>query len=165
VARTSPSRAKRLVAAVDYNEAHPEDAGGSFGSDAAFDDVYRYVEDHRVDSVVPPVRESTEAEVVRWIRTNFGPPTPWGTVGGLTEEVGELARCMVKMEQGIRGTREEWVAEARKETGDVLIKLMDVADYFGFSVLEAFAERWETIRRRDWTTDKVGHGIPKEDEA
>lgn len=100
-----------------------------------------------------------QEEISYWISRNFGNDNELATVGGLAEEVGEVCRAAVKRSQGIRGTREEWDAELRKEVADVFIKLVDVAQFYGFDLADAIAARWDTIKRRDWKRDPQGHGI------
>lgn len=123
--------------------------------------------------------EEAQKSIVEWIQYNFGysprdlwafgrPPTEeeqrseLGVVGGLVEEVGELFRCVIKMDQGIRGSKEEWMYELMKEIGDVFIKLNDVCDYYGFDMEEVVNVRWEAVSKRNWREDSVGHGIAGE---
>ena len=80
---------------------------------------------------------------------------------GLTEEVGELSRALVKMHTGYRGSPEEWKQEAYKEIGDVFISLLNVASALQINLSDAVMDRWETISKRDWTVDRVQHGIEK----
>lgn len=99
-----------------------------------------------------------QREIVPWVDRNFV-RTQLSAIGGLAEELGEVARCAVKADQGIRGTHEEWMAEMRKELGDVFIKLVETADFFGHDLSVCVQERWAAIRQRDWVNDKLGHGI------
>jgi len=86
------------------------------------------------------------------------------TLGG-AEEFGELARAVVKMEDGIRGTREEWLAELSKELGDTVLKCCGIAHRHALDLHDCVWNRWadgpKPIRERDWTTDKKGHGLPQ----
>lgn len=104
-------------------------------------------------------------QVNTWVEHNFGHDNELATVGGLAEEVGEVMRAAVKRSQGIRGTREEWDAELRKECADVLIKLCDVASFYGFDLAAATAARWGKVRQRDWKANPTGHGIEGEGAA
>lgn len=99
-----------------------------------------------------------QTEVNAWVLRNFD-NSELTAVVGMVEEVGELCRAVVKMEQGIRGSREQWFAEIRKESGDVFIKLCDIARFYGFDLADAVAERWADVSRRDWKADPIGHGI------
>lgn len=110
----------------------------------------------------PPVLlEEVQDEVGVWWRHNFGDTPDELAVIGLGEEVGEVLRGFLKRAQGIRGTREEWTAEIRKEYGDVLIKCIEGIDREGWDVIDVLTERWESIRTRDFKADAVGHGIEK----
>jgi NTP pyrophosphatase (non-canonical NTP hydrolase) len=101
------------------------------------------------------VKEDVEA----WMIRNFPNESRVSVTLGLCEEVGEVARAVLKQEQGIRGTWEEWDNEIKKELGDVYLKLMQVAMVCGFDLDEAIAQRWEVIRQRDWVRNPKGHGI------
>jgi len=97
--------------------------------------------------------------IATWVLHNFGNDNEFATVGGLVEEVGEVMRAAVKRSQGIRGTREEWDAELRKEAADVFIKLCDVAQFYKFDLASAIEDRWSEVSRRDWLANPQGHGI------
>lgn len=97
-------------------------------------------------------------EVLEWTEHNFEPnydACVWGTI----EEFGELMRCLTKIRQGIRGSRQEWEEELGKEAGDVIIKLVQVMDFHGMSLSDCLEERWETVSKRDWKANPIGHGI------
>lgn len=116
--------------------------------------------------------KAVQREIWAWAMKNFGARVPgrWRrepdargvsemTVFGLlVEETGEVMRCVVKREQGIRGSAEHWTAELRKELGDVGISLMNCASYEGWDLEELIAERWETISKRNWAEDAYGGG-------
>lgn len=107
-----------------------------------------------------PVPQLEQLAVHDWSVRNFGDSPQTLVTLGLAEEVGELCRAVLKREQGIRGTREEWDAEVRKEIGDCVIKLLDISAYEGLSLVQAFTDRWEAISKRDWVADRTGRGIP-----
>lgn len=134
--------------------------------------------------VMPPtgdIIQQLQAEVETWIMHNFGNDNELATVGGLMEEgaelcdaivamalvsdmthhLGLLMRAAVKRSQGIRGTADEWQAEIEKESGDVFVKLCDIATYYGFSLSAAVQTRWAEVRQRDWKVDAIQHGITK----
>ncbi len=106
---------------------------------------------------------SYQEEVTAWVLRNFGNSNELATVGGLVEESGEVVRAAVKRSQGIRGTREEWDAELRKECADVFIKLCDVAQFYGFNLAEAVETRWRVVQQRDWKANPIGHGVDGEE--
>lgn len=103
-----------------------------------------------------------QEDVAYWQEKNFPDHEPFDNVVstlGLVEEVGEVCRAIVKMEQGIRGTREEWMEDLKKEIGDVFIKICDVSNRFDIDLQRTVRDRWEVVRARDWQKDKIGHGI------
>lgn len=104
-------------------------------------------------------------EVVgEWCQRNFGHQSDLVLYGGTAEECGEMLRGAVKREQRIRGTRDEWNAEIKKEIGDVVIKLATIAAQEGWSLANIIALRWAEVSQRDWVADNVGHGLPQEGE-
>lgn len=100
-----------------------------------------------------------QAEVKVWVLHNFGNGNELATFGGMIEEAAEVVRAAVKRSQGIRGTREEWSKEIRKESADTFIKLCDIAQAEGFDLADAIRERWDEVGKRDWKADTVQHGI------
>lgn len=112
----------------------------------------------------PKTIRELQVQVSEWSARNFGGGDIAIPALGFFEEAGELARCIVKMEQGIRGTREEWLAEAANEIGDNLIKLVDIAARLGLDAHDCVWDRWadgpKPIRERDWVANKQGHGLP-----
>jgi NTP pyrophosphatase (non-canonical NTP hydrolase) len=98
-----------------------------------------------------------------WCNKNFGHQSDLVLYGGTAEECGEVLRGAVKREQGIRGTREEWNGVIQAEMGDVVIKLASVAAQEGWNLANIVAERWADVSQRDWTVNKVGHGLPEEE--
>lgn len=105
-----------------------------------------------------------QLHVAEWTaRQPFADDPPMVVTLGLAEETGEVCRAVLKMGQGIRGTREEWLAEVEKELGDVVIKACAVATSLGIDLLRAVEDRWEDVSQRDWTADRVGHGIDRGD--
>lgn len=115
---------------------------------------------HEFHDILP-----AQAEVHAWSVRNFGECPQVTITLGLAEEVGELCRAVLKRHQNIRGTAEEWSEEIRKELGDCVIKLLDIAAYEDVNLTEVARKRWADVSQRDWTTDKQGHGIPEYDQA
>jgi NTP pyrophosphatase (non-canonical NTP hydrolase) len=83
----------------------------------------------------------------------------------LAEEVGEIARAIVKRHQGIRGTFDEWTSKLRDELGDAFISLVNLADIAGFDLMTVAVLRWQTISKRDFRADPQGLGLPESDVA
>lgn len=101
--------------------------------------------------------ENLQAEVAEWAEHNFDMPdlSPKDqraliALTGVAEEAGEIVRAIRKLCQGIRGTREEWIEEIKKESGDVVIQLCSALSSLGLSLNDCVASRWESVGKRDW---------------
>jgi NTP pyrophosphatase (non-canonical NTP hydrolase) len=100
--------------------------------------------------------------VVHWWRKNNFPDGGSSVLDGalvLSEEVGEVARAVLKRHQKIRGSYEEWSVQIQKELADVIIAAHAIAGVEGFDLDDAVKQRWETISQRNFITDQIGHGI------
>lgn len=92
----------------------------------------------------------TANEVGAWLTTTFGPDrSVVEQTLVLAEETGEVCRAVVKREQHIRGTDEEWAAAIRKEAADVVIALLSIAYTEGFDLVTETAKRWADVSTRD----------------
>src|SRR5690606_750626 len=97
----------------------------------------------------------------RWLDHNFpgqtGTEWPggrgWEPLLGVVEEVGELAHAHLKAAQGIRGTREELLAEATDAVGDVVIYLLSYCNATGLNLGACVDAALETVLARDWAAD------------
>lgn len=85
-----------------------------------------------------------------WAARNFpnshgGEGAPGDSIIGVVEELGELAHAHLKLKQGIRGTPEEHLENARDALGDLMIYLMGVISFHGNREgdLEAFVKELE----------------------
>ena len=114
---------------------------------------------------IPDGHYPSQEAVAEWVELNFRRDPLAVKTLGLVEEVGELCRAIIKREQGIRGTYDEWTAEIRKELGDIVIKLLDVAECASFDLITVAAIRWESVSQRDWIAAPKGHGLPDGDAA
>lgn len=79
------------------------------------------------------------AEQKEWSLRNFGPTTPENIndpLIGIVEELGELARAILKKKQGIRGTPQEHDAAMVDAIGDMQIFLIDAMNRHGFAPSE-----------------------------
>lgn len=88
--------------------------------------------------------------VKEWAEHNFGEQKPYRPLLGVTEEVGELAHAQLKMEQGIRGSVGEHIAEAKDAVGDIIIYLADYCARSGFDMQTIIEEVWGKVSQRDW---------------
>jgi NTP pyrophosphatase (non-canonical NTP hydrolase) len=64
------------------------------------------------------------------------------------EEVGELARAVIKGRQGVRGGSARWEAEKATEAADVLISLIAFCNQNDIDLAHAATERWKKVGAR-----------------
>lgn len=100
--------------------------------------------------------DELQKEVYEWSSKNFGtgPHRVLQDAMGVVEEVGELFHAMLKMEQGIRGTKEEHIAKAKDAVGDTVIYLVDLWANAGYGDLsEEINHRWAGSKDSDDLVD------------
>jgi NTP pyrophosphatase (non-canonical NTP hydrolase) len=83
-----------------------------------------------------------------WVARNF--PDDGLTQRGLilAEETGEVARCIAKAHQDIRGGREYWLSELRTESVDVFFALCAIANSAGFDLGTEIEKLWPAIEAK-----------------
>lgn len=92
-----------------------------------------------------------QGEVTEWHRATFPDATAEQCALILAEETGEVIRCCLKMSQGIR-TGTDWMAELRKEVGDVLISLCALSSKMGIELDASTTARFRgTVAHRTAT--------------
>lgn len=96
-----------------------------------------------------------QKEQDEWSRRNFPGKKPYQPILGATEEVGELAHAYLKMEQGIRGTRQEHEAAMKDAVGDCCIFLMDLCNQMGWDFETILRDTWAHVKKRDWKKDPL----------
>lgn len=97
-----------------------------------------------------------QSDIAAWIVRSWpDEDTPDKRMTSITEEIGELARCIAKRRHGTRGTPEEWTVKLREEFGDVMISLLGLAEVEGFDAFEATRVRWAVVRARDRNHDPL----------
>ena len=96
-----------------------------------------------------------QTEQEAWARKNFDNRKLHQPILGATEEVGELAHAFLKMEQGIRGTRQEHEAAMRDSIGDCVIFLMDLCNQMGWDFEKIVTDTWAHVKKRDWKADSM----------
>lgn len=80
----------------------------------------------------------------------------WRLYAGVQEEMGEVARCLLKGAQDIRGGAAVWRAQLPGEIGDVLVYLTQLATSCGVDLGAAYAEaRAKVLARRFATAQDV----------
>jgi NTP pyrophosphatase (non-canonical NTP hydrolase) len=95
-----------------------------------------------------------QKRIIAWITASFGERAEKGTDAALVqvfgqalvtvEEVGEMVRCLVKAQQGIRQDT-DWVAELKNEMGDVGITLLALAEQSGIDFWDATRSRFDHV--------------------
>ena len=91
-----------------------------------------------------------QQEQKEWADRNFPNSKNYHPLLGVVEEVGELSHSHLKREQGIRGTEEEHIEEARDAIGDIVIYLSDYCSRMGFDFQEIMEDTWNHVKQRDW---------------
>ena len=91
-----------------------------------------------------------QSEQVPWVAHNFPSREPFYPLLGAVEEIGELAHAHLKMLQGIRGSKEEHLANARDAVGDIVIFLADYCQAMGFDFQQVVETTWDTVKQRDF---------------
>jgi NTP pyrophosphatase (non-canonical NTP hydrolase) len=86
-----------------------------------------------------------------WVEHNFPNSTElWVPALGVAEEAGELCHAILKMSQGIRGTKQEHRAAVEDAVGDICIYLMDLCNKMDLSFELSILRTWREVRQRDW---------------
>ncbi|MBU1067448.1 hypothetical protein KKE60_06645 [Patescibacteria group bacterium] len=101
-----------------------------------------------------------QREHKKWTDHNFPDAPAWQSFVGAVEELGELAHAFLKLTQGIRGAKEEHIAEMRDAIGDVIIYLSHFCNVHGFLLSKIIDETWTEVRKRDWKK-YPGNGVEK----
>jgi NTP pyrophosphatase (non-canonical NTP hydrolase) len=89
-----------------------------------------------------------QCEIGAWAVKNFPGDTRADLVLGLVEEVGELARAVLKQNQGVRGNYTMWENAILDELPDVFIKLCHVCAVFGYDLETLVQTKWATVQNR-----------------
>ena len=73
----------------------------------------------------------------------------------LCEETGEAARAVVKMELGIRGTREQWMKELEDEVGGAFAALLCLCHKAGIDLQAAVEVQWQKTLATDLSVERM----------
>lgn len=111
---------------------------------------------HWVEGGRPFTLAQLQAEQRPWVLHNFGGGRPWMPLLGAVEELGEAAHAFLKMEQGIRGSREEHMAKLADAIGDTVIFLSDLCSELGLDYQAIVERTWAEVKRRDWRANPNG---------
>lgn len=101
-----------------------------------------------------------QEEMVIWQHYNFGEHDYNDPFMGAVEEMGELSHSLLKMKQGIRGTKEEHMAAASDAVGDTIVFLADMCNQLGIDLHAALEKAWTEVRQRDFKKFP-GNGVDK----
>lgn len=93
-----------------------------------------------------------------WIAHNFPGDKLEDSLLGAVEELGELAHHVLKMNQGIRGTREEHVEGILDAVADTVIFLAGIATHLGADYGQLVTDTWTAVEQRDWKADPTKGG-------
>jgi NTP pyrophosphatase (non-canonical NTP hydrolase) len=98
-----------------------------------------------------------QEESQKWRDANFPLEhrTPELQALGVAEEAGELAHCILKMIQGIRGTEAEHLKAAGDAMGDIIIYLCGLASNLGLDLEQEVYKAWLQVSKRNWVENKV----------
>ena len=96
-----------------------------------------------------------QREQGEWSSKNFENKKTYQPILGATEEIGELAHAYLKMEQGIRGTRQEHEHAMKDAVGDCCIFLMDFCNQMGWDFADIIDNTWTHVKKRDWKADSL----------
>lgn len=106
-----------------------------------------------------------QAEQGEWSKRNFDNRKPYMPILGAAEEVGELSHAFLKMEQGIRGKREEHIANMKDAVGDCVIFLMDLCNQMDWDFEEIVDTTWNQVKQRDWKKNSHAGVAPSENKS
>lgn len=89
-----------------------------------------------------------------WQLKNFPNAKNYQPLLGIVEEVGELSHSHLKMEQGIRGTKEEHKLKIKDAIGDIVIFLAGYCNINNINLDSCVEMAWEEVKKRDWGSNK-----------
>ena len=96
-----------------------------------------------------------QKEQEAWSNQNFSNKKPYQPILGAAEEIGELAHAYLKMEQGIRGSKEEHEAAMKDAVGDACVFLMELCNQMGWQMDDIIEETWNHVKQRNWKKDSL----------
>jgi len=94
--------------------------------------------------------EQLQLEQELWQEMNFPNSMEHQCFYGIVEEIGELAHALLKIDQGIRGTKQEHMAEAKDAVGDIVIYLAGLCNKRGINLQSAVETAWREVEKRNW---------------
>lgn len=91
-------------------------------------------------NLAPATLHELQRELYEWQKYNFGNQDNELVLMGIFEEAGELCHAQLKLEQGIRGSRESHESAMRDAIGDISIYMLNYLSGIG-KVLPGFSAR------------------------
>lgn len=91
-----------------------------------------------------------QLEQAAWQAHNFPEADLQQAALGVAEEAGELCHSVLKLTQGIRGTREEHVEAIKDAVADLIVFLSQVCNKADINLQDCINETWPKVRQRDW---------------
>jgi NTP pyrophosphatase (non-canonical NTP hydrolase) len=95
--------------------------------------------------------KDTQREILEWVERTFGPVTTSERALMLAEETGEVCRCVVKTQQGVRPSTRSNLPD---ELADVGIVLLCFAEYVGIDLETEIKRRFEEAQQREYERDE-----------
>jgi len=92
-------------------------------------------------------------DIHKWRKKNFPNATSDQMIKGVMEELGELARADLKLEQNIR-TNEDHEEKMWDAIGDMCIFLMGFCSYKELDFMSCIINAWDEVQQRDWQKNK-----------
>lgn len=86
----------------------------------------------------------------KWCKKNFPKTTATQQFIGIVEEVGELAHCVLKGQQGIRKGIVDREIEEMDAVGDIIIYLMNFCSYRKYDFESLLSSTAGEVMQRDW---------------
>ena len=80
--------------------------------------------------------KTLQTEQGEWETANFGLQPAWRPLMGMGEEIGEAMHCCLKMDQGIRGTKDQHIENLKDALGDVMIYMFGFLNRSGNDIME-----------------------------
>lgn len=98
-----------------------------------------------------------QRQINEWQDRNFGPQTTETMVLGMMEEIGEVARYLVKRRNRIRSEVSQ-PGTVPHEIGDVIVFALQVLTNEGWEAERVLGETFERVLARDWKLNPENGG-------
>lgn len=110
-----------------------------------------YIIQDGIGTFFEPLNFATlQVEHRAWEAHNFGDQQAYRSFLGIVEELGELAHCILKGEQNIRGSQQEFDAKAQDAIGDITVFLASYCNKRNWDYQSIIESVWGEVKNRDW---------------